>query len=77
MEAGTKSLLRRLLINFMFTTKQLHEARFHNWIFKPLLQTDNEILVSEMKKMGVIDFFSEIKHVEKLACENQHGLQGF
>ena len=31
---------------------------------KFLQQSDNELLVSESKKMGVIDFVSEIKRVE-------------
>ena len=48
-----------------------------------LLQSDNELLVSEMqKKLGVTDFVSEIKRVEnypdfeKLVYVIQHGLQG-
>ena len=54
---------------------------------KFLLQSDNELLVSEMrkkkKKLGVTDFVSEIKRVEsypdfeKLAHVIQHGLQEF
>ena len=49
-----------------------------------LLQSDNELLVSEMqKKLGVTHFVSEIKRVknypdfEILAYIIQHGLQGF
>ena len=35
--------------------------------FNFLLQSDNKLLVSEMpKKLGVTDFVSEIKRVEKL-----------
>ena len=48
------------------------------------MQSDNELLVSEMQKtLGVTDFISEIKRVEnypdfeKLALVIQHGLQGF
>jgi len=51
---------------------------------KSFLQSDNELLVSEMQKtLGVTDFISEIKRVEnypdfeKLALVIQHGLQGF
>jgi len=51
---------------------------------KFLLQSDNELLVSEMqKKLGVAYFVSEIKRVEnypdleKLAHVIQHSLQGF
>jgi len=47
-------------------------------IFKFLLQSDNELLVSEIqKKLGVTNFVSGIKHFEKLAHVIQHGLQGF
>ena len=54
--------------------------------FKFSLQSDNELLVSEMQKtLGVIDRVSEIKRArvetcpdfEKLAHVLQHGLQGF
>ena len=51
--------------------------------FKFLLQSDNELLVSEMQKIGVTDFISELKHVEnctdlkKLAQTIQDGLPGF
>ena len=50
---------------------------------KFLLQSDNELLVSEIKKMGVTDFVSEIRRLvnypdfEKLAHVIQHGVQGF
>jgi len=55
-------------------------------LFKFLLQSENELLVSEMKKkkkLGVTDFVSEIKRVEnypdfeKLPHVIEHGLQGF
>ena len=50
-----------------------------------LLQSDNEILVSEMQtnKLEVTNFVLKIKHVEnytdfeKLSYVIQHGLQGF
>jgi len=48
------------------------------------MQSDDELLVSEMqKKLGVTDFVSEMLRVEKypdfekLAHVIQHGLQGF
>ena len=49
------------------------------------MRSDNELLASEMrkKKLGVTDFVSKIKRVEKypdfkkLAHVIQHGLQGF
>ena len=47
---------------------------------KIFLQSDNELLVSEMqKKLGVTNFFSEIKHVENYPDFEilAHGLQGF
>jgi len=57
---------------------------FKNICTKRFLQSDNELLVSEMQKtLGVTDFISEIKRVEnypdfeKLALVIQHGLQGF
>ena len=34
------------------------------FFFKFLLRSDNELLVSEMKKLGITDFVSEIKRVE-------------
>ena len=58
--------------------------KLSSWQIKILLQSDNELLVSEMqKKVGVTDFVSEIKRVEnypdfeKLVHVIQHGLQGF
>ena len=53
-------------------------------IFKSLLQSDNELLVSEMqKKLEVTDFVSEINRVEnypdfeQLPYVIQHGLKEF
>ena len=54
------------------------------FFFEFLLQSDNELLVSELqKKLAVADLISEIKSVEnfpdfeKLTHVIQHGLQGF
>ena len=65
--------------------KDIQEKIFQSKdFFNFLLQSDNELLVSEMpKKLWVTKFISEMKHVEnypdfeKLACVDQHGLQGF
>ena len=35
-----------------------------DFFFKLLLRTNNELLVPEMEKMGVMDFVSEIERVE-------------
>ena len=50
--------------------------------FKVLLQSDNELLVSNPNKLGVTNFILKTKHVEstdfkKLVHIIQHGLQGF
>ena len=46
-----------------------------------MLQSDNELLVSEMQKLGFTDFFSKgvenYSDLEKLAHVIQGGLQGF
>ena len=53
------------------------------YVFYFLLRSDNELLVSEMKKLGVTDFVSKIKRVEnypdlkELMHVIQYGLQGF
>jgi len=54
------------------------------FFFKFLLQSDNELVVSEMsKKIGVTNFVLEVKRVEnypdfeKLAQVIQHALEGF
>ena len=54
-------------------------------VFKLLLRTENELLVSlrNEKKLGVTNFVSEVKGVEnkfefeKLVSVNQHGLRRF
>ena len=53
------------------------------YVFYFLLRSDNELLVSEMKKLGVTYFVSMIKRVENypdfigLVHVIQYGLQGF
>ena len=47
-----------------FAGYPLKDIRGKMPFFKLLLRTDNELLVSQIKKRGVTDFVSEIKLVE-------------
>ena len=47
-----------------FAGYPLKDIRGKMLFFKLLLRTDNELLVSQIKKRGVTDFVSEIKLVE-------------
>ena len=71
--------------HFCFDFCKLKNFPVNRFFLNFLLQSDNELLVSEMqkKKLEVIDFVSKIKRVEnypdlkKLVHLIQHGLQGF
>jgi len=81
---GLSSILKQDMAPSCLQRRSREHFPADTFFLKFLLQSDNELLVSEMQKnLGVTDFVSDIKRVEnypdfdKLAHVIQHGLQGF